>query len=544
MQIKPLYKNTDYVTISDYLAKCGVVNTQKWLSHKALEKSSDYDNIDEWCEKLNYAINEKEKFYLLVDSDLDGYFSSSMFYIYCKHINPNVNIIPIFHTEKQHGIDKDNLKYLKSQEPSILVVLDAGTNDIKQDKKLTELGWQILCADHHKQEKKINSYCLLVNNQVSNKVVNKGLSGTGVAWKTCKRYDELYGYNFSKKLISYVAIANIGDSMSFTFTENETFRHWGMLSIYKVLKPFVANLNRNDETDNKAFSFGLITNINSLIRLGTQEDKVELFKALCGEIDSAETIEKCKKLHNKQSSETKRLLEHSVEIVDNDKFVIARILEKTTLTGLVANKMMSIYEKPIFLTHSRDNGELAGSVRSPFEIKDLLPQELFNYNQGHNCAFGTSYQKENEQALIKALNSLDIPSEPLQTVFISTTTKDIPNYLYDFIDDYRAYFGMDIPIPRIHIKPFSLYNDEIQVLGAKQRTIKFRRNGIDFILFNCSNKLKEQLKLNSQQKQMVALEFIGEPCYNEFRGQRNKQFIIDSNNIEISYNKKSFEDFM
>ena len=115
MQIKPLYKNTDYVTISDYLTKCGVVNTQKWLSHKALEKSSDYDNIDEWCKKLNYVINKKENFYLLVDSDLDGYFSSSMFYIYCKHINPNVNIIPIFHTEKQHGIDKDNLKYLKSQ---------------------------------------------------------------------------------------------------------------------------------------------------------------------------------------------------------------------------------------------------------------------------------------------------------------------------------------------------------------------------------------------------------------------------------------------
>ena len=43
---------------------------------------------------------------------------------------------------------------------------------------------------------------------------------------------------------------------------------------------------------------------------------------------------------------------------------------------------------------------------------------------------------------------------------------------------------------------------------------------------------------------MVTLEFIGETCYNEFRGQRNKQFIIDSNNIEISYNKKSFEDFM
>ena len=103
---------------------------------------------------------------------------------------------------------------------------------------------------------------------------------------------------------------------------------------------------------------------------------------------------------------------------------------------------------------------------------------------------------------------------------------------------------MDIPIPRIHIKPFSLYNDEIQVLGATQRTIKFKRNGIDFILFNCSNKLKEQLKLNSQQKQMVTLEFIGEPCYNEFRGQQNKQFIIDPNNIEISYNKKTFEDFM
>lgn len=59
---------------------------------------------------------------------------------------------------------------------------------------------------------------------------------------------------------------------------------------------------------------------------------------------------------------------------------------------------MGEYNKPIILTQ-QDGEELKGSVRSPIDLKDILPSNLFNYNLGHQRAFGTSYQISNEKIL-------------------------------------------------------------------------------------------------------------------------------------------------
>ena len=105
MQIEPLYDKTDFVTIQDYLSKCGVQDVDLWLKHKYLDDVNNYTNIDEFCKKLYNALTNKQKIYLLVDSDLDGFMSSSMFYVYCHSIYKDCCIHPIFHTGKQHGLD-------------------------------------------------------------------------------------------------------------------------------------------------------------------------------------------------------------------------------------------------------------------------------------------------------------------------------------------------------------------------------------------------------------------------------------------------------
>lgn len=530
MQIEPLYDKTDFVTIQDYLSKCGVQDVDLWLKHKYLDDVNNYTNIDEFCKKLYNALISKQKIYLLVDSDLDGFMSSSMFYVYCNSIYKDCHIHPIFHTGKQHGLDNVVMEEIKQYKPSLLVVLDAGTNDVKQDKELKSLGWDIICADHH-ERKKINSYCTLVNNQISTKVKNKSLSGTGVSWKVCKAYDVMYGFNYANSLISYVTIANVGDGMSFLTPENETFRYWGIKDIHRNLKPFVCDFN-GYLTDNKSFSFGMITNINSLIRLGTQKDKENLFYALCGKVEPKEIIGVCKKLHGKQSRDTKSLLEKDVDIIYDGKIILARVSKSTPLTGLVANKMMGEHNKPIILTQ-QDGEELKGSVRSPIDLKDILPNNLFNYNLGHQRAFGTSYQISNEKDIIDYIDSLESLPEPTQAVFMSLKTSDVPSYLFGFVDENKAYFGEGIPIPKVHFQKFGIYNKEIQLLGANQRTVKFHRDGIDFIFFNCTNKIKELLHLNDLSKKRVTLEFIGELGYNEFRGNKTKQCIIDMSTLDI-----------
>ena len=52
MKTEPLYNKTDFVTIQDYLYKCGIEDVDLWLKHKYLDDINNYTNIDEFCKKL------------------------------------------------------------------------------------------------------------------------------------------------------------------------------------------------------------------------------------------------------------------------------------------------------------------------------------------------------------------------------------------------------------------------------------------------------------------------------------------------------------
>ena len=191
-----------------------------------------------------------------------------------------------------------------------------------------------------------NPYATVVSNQIGN-IDNRHGSGGLVTWHMCRYVDK----ELVKDLISYVAVSLIGDSMDMTTEENYTFTKWGKEKLHPILKRFVEELNRDGDTiSNRSYSFGMVTCMNSLIRLAPLEDKQELFSALCGEIDPTDIIAKCKKYHSQQSAQSKKMVD-DVEIINNSKVVIGRLHEKTTMTGLIAGKLMSKYNKPVLLVH-------------------------------------------------------------------------------------------------------------------------------------------------------------------------------------------------
>lgn len=408
----------------------------------------------------------------------------------------------------------------------MVITPDSSVNDTKECKMLSKLGFEILIGGEHHIIEQENPYAIIVSNQIGN-INNRHGSGGLVTWHMCRYVDR----DLVKDLISYVAISLIGDSMDMTTEENYTFTKWGKEKIHPNLVPFIKKMNRDGDTiSSRSYSYGIITCINSLIRLGTLEDKQELFKALCGEVDPSNIIDKCKKYHTQQQAQSKKMVE-DVEIINNSKILIGRLHEKTAMTGLIAGKLMSKYNKPILLVHEH-NGQLSGSVRSPIPTKDVFNESgLFDLNQGHLFAHGTSYKLSNEQAIIEYLDSVLVDCEPHICVLTSSTIESLPNNLFSFIEDYKHIFGKDLDCYCVHIKPFTIYNTDIKVLG-KGGTIKFTKNGVDFISFFTSNDMKEQLYMNVDERVKLNVECVVELCYNEFRGKRSKQAVIQK--IECS----------
>ena len=451
-----------------------------------------------------------------------------MFYNYCKLINDNCNIIPIFHNAKQHGLsDKDAVNEILSYSiKGLVVVLDAGTNDIIEIGNLEDLGYKCIVADHHDSNEFMKPF-ILVNNQYSDNVINKGLSGTGVTWKCLSRYDELYGYKYAKQFISYVMVSLISDSCPLIYNEQYTFIKWGKKNIHKNLIPLV---NENKGDTNTDYSFGCVPLINSVIRMGKKDDKIKLFDLLCGKLDGDginDILSIAKKLHNKQSSDATKLMS-DVNIITDKNIILGKISKQTSLTGYVAQKLSTKYNKPVLLVHNADDKDniCGGSFRSSINIYDAIYNSngLLKYEGGHEgYAGGVSYNSLNEQQVIDYLDNITL-CEPCTDVLIDTVITCLPNQLFDFNKRYNALWGKGIPTPNIYIEKF-----EPSAIKIYDKVIRIEKGDISCVIFFPTNEQKEMFN-----KSNISLDIIGEPCYNVFNSRTNKQILINKYNITVN----------
>ena len=173
---------------------------------------------------------------------------------------------------------------------------------------------------------------------------------------------------------------------------------------------------------------------------------------------------------------------------------------KIPLTGLIANKLMSEYQKPVMILHDRENGEVSGSVRSPLELQPILEKSnLFNYNKGHLCSFGTSYQKDKEQDIINYINQLQL-HEPCIDVLKSYSIKDIPYNLFELFDPSTdVLWGNGISKPMFEIHDIIYYPADVKILGDNKRTLKITYiseiQDINILIFNATKQNKVDLGL-------------------------------------------------
>lgn len=445
-----------------------------------------------------------------------------MLSIFLKQLD--YKIIPLIHSDKKHGISQEIMDILLTKEPSLLWIADAGTNDTEQCKQLSELGWKIVISDHHICSQD-NPYAIIVNNQMSPNVINKQGCGCLTTWH-CLHY---INSQLANSLISYPMIATLSDSMNITSQENRCFLKWGKLNIHPNLQPFV---ELNKDNSNRGFSFGMITCLNSLIRLGTIEDKLELFNALCGEIDPSNIIEKCKSYHAKQQNDSTKLAD-SIE-VDDSKNVIIGEIDNTPLTGLVANKIMSKYNKPTILVH-KDDKQYVGSMRSPIEFKDIINESKCATSVGHNSASGVFI---NDMDKFKNYIYSVKLCEPCIDVLQSYVTNSIPNELFSLKSIGNELWGMGIQEPTFYIHSIHINSSQIKELG-NGLTIKFTYQGVDFIHFFTSNKLKEELYMDKPTK--IILNVVGTLDWNVWKDKKTKQVVMDK--IECIKDKElSFDD--
>ena len=546
---------------------------ENWKQYLNLNEDCIHDfnllkNIDKAVSCFIKHIENKSRIHIIVDSDVDGYTSASMVYRYVKQLGENINVTYSLHTKKQHGISED-IEIPKDCE--LLIIPDAGSNDIEQCKELVEKGIDVIILDHHICDKE-NDFAIVVNNQMCD-YPNKNFCGAGIVYKFLKAIDEELWEDYADKMLDIVALGNISDVMDMRECETRYYVDLGLSKIRsKLFKALIEkqSYSMNGVVNITSVQFYVTPILNSMIRVGSAEDKDLLFRAFIetdevfkykkrGETEESDediytrAARLCYNAKNRQGKEVQKGVDAIDELIqekeiykDKVMFINVSDILGETLTGLVAIKIAEKYNRPCLLLRRqkvREDGSLyyGGSCRnfdnSPIEsLKDFLDSTgTFEFVQGHDNAAGISIPRENVAKSIKLCNErlADIDFQKCFNVDFDINASDLSVGFIKAIDEMKDIFGQGIKEPLVHIKNIPIWSENFFVMGKNSNSWKvINDEGYAFVKFNVDVDKDEVLQIynsnldREEEYSLGSIDVVGTVSINNYNNILTPQIII------------------
>lgn len=501
------------------------------------------DNMKQGAELLVSHIAQGSKVYVIVDSDCDGYTSAALLINYLNNLFPAFvqnNISYGMHTGKQHGIVLDMLP----NDVKLVIAPDSASSDYEQHEELSKRGVDVLVIDHH-EAPEISQYACVINNQLCD-YANKTLSGVGVVYKFCSYLDQLMNTDYANHYLDLVALGMVADMMD--LREFET-KHLINVGLKNIANPYFKGMTIKNEYSlgGRVTPFGvafyIAPYVNAVTRSGTMDEKIVLFESMLdfkafeqipsikrghrpGETETRveQACRNCVNIKNRQTKTRDASLEIIEQIIEEQNLLDNKILliklgeaQRTTLGGLIANQLMSIYQRPVLILSPTsheildEQGKVVdteiwweGSGRGP-NVPGLEDCRAFyessglvEYGQGHANAFGLGIKDANIDEFLNWCNNAlkDFDFTPKYKVDFIIDAKRMSDNKYDLYNliEYDNLWGQEVEQPKIAISNLVITTDNIQLM--KGTTLKITTSGepdVSLIRFRSSEEEFETL---------------------------------------------------
>ena len=502
--------------LEDILKLKGITDINSFLNPTVENTESEllFNNIEKARDTLVEHIEKNSVIDLVVDCDVDGNTSGANIYQYIKRIKPSIEIRYFIHKGKSNGLD-EFVEEICLDNSQLVIVPDAGTGDVDECAKIVGSGKDIIVLDHHSISDKGNP-AIVVNNQLSEKITDKAMTGVGITYKFTKLLDRYYGVNYADDYLDLVALGMIGDRAD---TMNLQTRYLILDGLKQIREKTNKNKLIRTLVDAQMYSmdykitingigFYVCPLINSLIRLGEFEDKRYMFEAL---INSDRMLERkvrgkgivemtiqeyvlkaCESSNRKQkkmTEESASILSEEIEKYGMDKLPIlvcnARDDVDSNSTGLIANRLADQYQRPCLLMRRKgDVCKGSGRGYEKCEIRDFnqwcKDTGLFTKVDGHPGAFGCEIPFDNTNKLFQMLSTMKKIDEPTYYVYNVYDASQLHDQIIKNVAKYDHIWGNTVTEPIFLIKniPCNKYN--INLIGSKQNKIEFTYHNIKF----------------------------------------------------------------
>ncbi len=445
-------------------------------------------NMDKAADRILSAIDKNEKIILFGDYDADGICGTVVFYDFFKKIGfENFDTyIPDRHKE-EYGLSLKVIDDFAEQGIGLVITIDCGITDFEEIKKANKKGIDVVVTDHHLQTNKLPPAVAIVDpKQNKDAYLFEMLCGAGVAFKTVKAILKKGNFNivkgWSKWLLDVVCIATVADMVPLV-GENRVLVHYGLkvlrktqrpglLSLFKKLKIKKENITEDD------IAFFIAPRINVASRMEHASISFDLLIT-----ENSEEADWGANRLNQKNLERREIAGVIIEEIEKEIEGFSEIPEVLFfgnkdwvpgVLGVVANRIIEKYNKPIFLWGKDESGRVKGSARSDGSVNlvDLMTEAdadkklLIEYG-GHALAAGLTIDEGN----------LDILKERLQKAFKRVKKEEIENVLWidkevdlkdvdwGFLKTVEKFspFGIDNPKPVFLFKEQEVFN--IKKLG-------------------------------------------------------------------------------
>ena len=568
MKTKLVNENFKQDYLKNLLISRGITNIKEYIE-PTVENLNDPINLDNCkggAELLLENIRKNKKIAIVVDCDCDGYTSASIIWSYIYEISEGqLEADYYIHEGKQHGLS-DCIDIFLEKDYDLIICPDSSSNDYEYHERLKENNTKILVLDHHLVNNKLFSdNAIIINNQLSDNYTNKDLTGAGVVFQFCRYLDRITNNNYAPKYIDLAALGICGDMGSIINLENRYIMFTGFNNIINdFFKSIIEkqSYSMNYNINSISVAFYIVPLINAMIRVGTLEEKANLFNAFIKPNEKIESkkrgakgqlefrkIESVRECVNAKAKQTRLLEKIETEIeakiykedLLSNKILIIQLNDEedfpSELNGLLAMRMASKFKKPTMV--GRSNGkELKGSIRglNDSELDDfrsfLLSSGLFGYVEGHAQASGYSIQNS------KIDNLLTYANEKLKDFNFNegvycvnfqrlALSEDLEKLILE-LGGCQNYWGTNCMEPVIEVKDINLSKKDLKIIGNNKDTLKFEKNSITYVKFK-AKKIIDQL---NDYGENLKINLIGTANINEWGGNSIPQIIVNDLEIE------------
>lgn len=571
------YRQTQYLSkdantcVAEILRARGVENIEAYMrpSQEYENDSMLLDHIQEAAGRLIWHLNKNSSILFPVDCDNDGFAATAILWNYIKDFYPEANLKYICHEHKAHGLE-DLIDEVEQYGFDLILILDAGSGDSAYYERLENVGTECICVDHHDFDT-YPTHCICVNNQLSEHYPNKSLCGAGVVYKFCQVLDKILCPQNprSSYYLDLVAMAEVADCMSPTDPETRYYISQGLTQINNgffkqlIVQQSFSLFKNSDGLNYIKIAFYIAPLINAMVRVGTMEEKRQMFQAfiepdtmvqstkrgakagdmirICEEVARKATNAKARQ--NRIKDKATELLEGRIQkegLLDN-KILVIEVYDEDDipqeLRGLIAAQFVNKYHRPTMIGKTNDEGFFRGSIRGNDSFEEVSDFKNFLENSGcmegvygHKNAAGYSISYNRISDLISYANTT-ISDQGLENVY------DV-DYIFNANENFTQlgfklaaaedFWGNEIKEPTVVVEDIPL--NSVMVMGEKRDTTKISYGGLNYIRF----KDTDFAQLASHTTNGSTITVYGKFNINVYAGRKYLQIFIDDYEIKDS----------